>query len=249
MAYFAPQYPFGSEQEQWILLMLARGIPQAEIYRTLSGEGEGRPSGVERWGGSYGAFRKRLARLTKGNSSRNTPGLVRHPNGEQQPVDMSTIQGQLLWLQRLINSSNTKGGEKLRAFEMLRELQNRLDGEKSNDGTAEYAREMLIGGHKIMADACAFAEVVSNQLTHALAEGYDSWCVDVLTEWLTSHPSIVQRVVERVVDVHPMRIVKDETSSEKLFRLRSELQSLSEAEVRALENGRDLEGGDDSDSD
>lgn len=231
-------------QQIWLLTKVKDGCTQRELYEAFTSEdSKTRPTNVPLWTGKFGAFKKRLQRLT-----RNSTELQLAITNESMPdLDLGTTVGRYqywVWLAKTTAATDTR----TQALQMIEKLAPQF--QVDNGELQERTEEMLIGGHKILADAHTFAEVVSDQLTRALSEKCDQWCIDALTDWLTSHPTIIQPVLERVVEVHPLRIVKNETQSEKLMRLRTELRALTEAEVRILEDERDLEiEGDENGSD
>jgi hypothetical protein len=112
--------PWTPAQEAWLLKGIARGTSQAKLYRQLSGKTPGLPEDVPVWEGTYDTYKKRMRVLTAGNSS----GMRKTKQQKAlADADLSTIAGQLAFVETLIRKSDASTPDQIRLLEMLQKLQ------------------------------------------------------------------------------------------------------------------------------
>jgi hypothetical protein len=150
-------------------------------------------------------------------------------------VDIIEPEGQLEWLQNFIkNDISAKSGDRLRALEMLTRIQDRI---VTSEDEEEESDELVVKGHRILADWSLFCEVVNAQLMMTLEDGHTKDVVDALAGWIIHNPSIAKEAVKSVASRLPTTIqLKDEkeSESEKIARLLAEVRSLDDRQKQRI---------------
>lgn len=137
MAQFEKKYPFTDQHTAYAALRIAQGATAKEIYDELTDAVPGRPDDVPKYEGTYGAARKTISRLTKGqgaNVAKVTRAKQAKSAAKKKQTNVSTLEGQLSFLRDIVEGSDARPDAKLKALDMLREIQSSLPTE-SGDGT------------------------------------------------------------------------------------------------------------------
>lgn len=256
MAKFTPKYPLDDAQEKWVLLKITHGVSVPEIWRMITDVIPGRPVDVKKWDGPKDAFRKKVGRLTNGHAAKNTPppGSPQQTQADESdpsPIDISDLEGQTLWLQNFVNDSGAKPSDKLRAITLLREWQDRMDDNDPSKAKSD-GRMLLSNPLNVKIDAGYITELIMTFRDEI--GGLHCLPLNVLNlQELRSLIREAARLYAKKSDRNDLLSIiddikqKPETRNQKLFRLRQELNGLTEDEIRTLEKGTDLEASDGED--
>jgi hypothetical protein len=247
-AFQNPLPEWSTAQQLFVLGQIDEGKTQREVYNEFTAETSTRPGNVERWTGTFAAYKRRLQRLTKNGID---PGIDLD-TGEKRKFDLSLARGRYDWWLWLAQST-TDRSTRLSAMTMVEKLAPKFGGDTDD---AVTAREIQKRGYHLLNDFQLFGEVVSMTILERVDCQADE-VTTLLSEIICSSNmpcDIRNEVIKRAVSCSTLELAgakESETATEKIDRLRCELQSLSEADLAILEriddnesSGGDSDGGD-----
>jgi len=229
---FNKQHPeWTTAQQLWILGQVDEDRTQRQIFDELSAEQSAtRPEDAECWDGSFSAFKKRLQRLTKNGID----PAIDTDTGQKFDFDLATARGRYdywVWLAK----TTTAQGTRTQALQMIEKLAPQFGGE-TGDG-----HNLLSNPRNVKLDAGLVTELVMT--FRGEIGGLHKLPLDALNQQeLKSLVKEASRVYAQKSDADDLHAVLDgierkgETRDQKLFRLRQELEGLTEDEIRDLES-------------
>lgn len=216
-------------QQLWLLEQIHDGRTQREIYDDFTAEeSDSRPETVERWVGKFGAFKKRLQRLTRSGAD-----LQDSSNESKMPkFDLATVQGRYDYWVYLAQTTKALA-TRTQALQMIEKLAPRIRATGDDDMTWQQA---LVKGRYVPGDFHTFAEVVGLEVQNQIQQGEVEQVTSFLTDLLRLLPT--NRRVETIKGMCDesllMKLRTAETSVERTSRLLTELRGLDKTEADQL---------------
>ncbi len=183
------QPDWSTAQQLWILAQVTDGKTQRAIYDELvASDSVERPANVERWKGTFGAFKKRLQRLTRNGID----PAIDTETGERCEFDLGTARGRYdywIWLAKTTTSTTTR----MQALTMIEKLAPRFDSDQ--DIEAGSVGTFQSHGQHIIVDWKMFTDLIVLGLREQVDAGHGDVAVQFLCDILSNMPDIRAKVL------------------------------------------------------
>jgi len=192
-----PRREWNTLQQLWILGRVGEGHTQQDIYDDFTAEeSPNRPPDIERWGGTFGAFKKRVQRLTKNGVD---PAIDTN-TGQKCEFDLATARGRYdywVWLAKTTSSLPAR----IQALQMIEKLA--LQHSEPDDITRH---DIETHGIHLLDNPHIFVEMIAFQLCEKVEAGETEWVANTLISWVCSAPALVQRVLAGITEKYPIEV-------------------------------------------
>ncbi len=183
------QPDWSTAQQLWILAQVTDGKTQQAIYDELIAHVPvERPVNVERWEGTFGAFKKRLQRLTRNGID----PAIDTETGERCEFNLGTARGRYdywIWLAKTTTSTTTR----MQALTMIEKLAPRFCGDR--DTKVGSLGSFQSNGQFIVVDWQMYTDLVILALREQANAGRIDVAVRFLCDILSNMPDIRAKVM------------------------------------------------------